>query len=322
MSAQKSLKQSFQNHLGTALRAARKSSRFTQRKVARQARFSLPTIRLLEQGRGTLRSWTRVLAALNLKLCGKNLPVASTLGKQIAALRRRRGLGQRALCQLIAVTQPTLVNLERRTQGRLSTLDRVLTVLGAGPKLVDRHARLKFFTHAATSSAYHGWCTPKEILQTLYQVFGRFDLDPCSPTSNPRKAPVRARVHYTVDDDGLSLPWHGSVFLNPPYGRTLSAWTAKARDEFAAGNATLIVAVLPARTDTRWWHDDIATVATVLFLRGRLAFDDSGQSAPFPSALVVWGGTPEQLTALHDALPNAWMPKTTPPPELQNPRTA
>jgi len=125
---------------------------------------------------------------------------------------------------------------------------------------------------------------------------------------------VCARIHYTVDDDGLSLPWHGTVFLNPPYGRTLPDWTAKAKNEVAAGNASLIVAVLPARTDTHWWHEHIAGVAAVLFLRGRLAFNDSGQSAPFPSALVVWGATPEQIAALQNALPNAWMPQVAPVP--------
>lgn len=57
--------------------------------------------------------------------------------------------------------------------------------------------------------------------QALYSVFGRFDLDPCSPRK--AAAPVRARVHLTAEDDGLSLAWHGTVFVNPPYGRRLAA---------------------------------------------------------------------------------------------------
>jgi phage N-6-adenine-methyltransferase len=310
LAGQKTLKQSFQNRLGVALRTERKSKRLTQAKVARKAHLSIPTIRLLEKGRGTLRSWRRTLAALALTLRAKNLPSASTLGKQIASLRHRRGLGQRALAKLVGASQPTIVKLERRSDGRLCTLDRVLTVLGAGARLIPRGAALKFYSHTHTSSSHHGWCTPKELLQTLYQVFGRFDLDPCSPTSNPRRAPVKASVHYTVEDDGLSLAWHGTVFLNPPYGRSLPDWTTKAKSEVAAGNATTVASVLPARTDTRWWHEDIAGQAAVFFLRGRLAFDDSGQSAPFPSALVIWGGTPEQLAALQSALPHAWMPSS------------
>lgn len=309
MARQQTIKLSFQNGLGLALRAERKSRRLTQADVARKARLSTPTVRLLEKGRGTLRTWRQTLVALALTLHGRNLPIAETVGEQVALLRRRRAIGQRAFATRIGITQPTLVSLERRSAGRLSTLDHALTVLGAGAKLVRHGAPLNFYSHANTSSAHHGWCTPKELLETLYQVFPRFDLDPCSPTSNPRRAPVKAFLHYTVDDDGLSLPWHGSVFLNPPYGRSLPNWTAKAKSEVAAGNAATVVAVLPARTDTRWWHQDIAGHAAVFFLRGRLAFDDSGQSAPFPSALVVWGGTPEQLAALQRVLPHAWRPQ-------------
>ena len=301
-------KESFQNALGLALRSARKDAGLTQGRLAAKAGISIPTVRLLERGRGTLSSWVLVLEALKLKLHGRNLPNALTVGEQVAQLRHRRGIGQRGLCKLIQVSQPTLVQLERRNRGRLSTLDRALGVLGAGPRLLPVDQKVRFYTHTATSSAHHGWNTPEELLQALYTVFGRFDLDPCSPSANARKAPVRARLHYTVEDDGLSLPWHGTVFVNPPYGRSLPEWTTKAKAEFIAGRAQVVVAIVPARTDTRWWHADIAGFAHVLFLRGRLAFGNSGQSAPFPSALVVWGGNPEQLASLQSALPTAWIP--------------
>ncbi len=308
------LKKAFQNHLGLALRAERKAQRFTQANVAKKAGVSIPTIRLLERGRGTLRVWNLALTTLQLTLCGKNLPPGTALGKQVAALRRRRGLGQRPLSDIIGISQPTLVKLERQSEGSLATLDRALTALGAGPKLVRHGESVKFYTHTNTSSAHHNWSTPKDLLEILYQVFDRFDLDPCSPSSNPRRSNVRARVHYTMDDDGLSLPWYGNVFLNPPYGRTIPDWTAKAKSEVQSGNAAIVVAVLPARTDTNWWHRDIASVAVVLFLRGRLSFGDSGQSAPFPSALVVWGGTLGQLATLQRALPRAWTPQVAPVP--------
>ena len=104
-----------------------------------------------------------------------------------------------------------------------------------------------------------------------------------------------------MDWAGLKLPWHGKVFLNPPYGRSIHEWTSKAKAEVAAGNADLVVAILPVRSDTTWWHEDIADCATVFFLRGRLSFGEGGQSAPFPSALVLWGGTPEHIAALKAA---------------------
>jgi site-specific DNA-methyltransferase (adenine-specific) len=97
------------------------------------------------------------------------------------------------------------------------------------------------------------------------------------------------------------------VLLNPPYGRSIGQWIAKPKAEVAAGNARLALALIPARTDTAWWHEGVAGSATVFFLRGRLSFDDAGQSAPFPSALVIWGGTAEELSTLQAVLPEAWM---------------
>jgi hypothetical protein len=96
------------------------------------------------------------------------------------------------------------------------------------------------------------------------------------------------------------------VFVNPPYGRGLSRWIAKAHQEIDQDNAQTVVALIPARTDTAYWHEHVATNADVFFLRGRLKFGQGGQSAPFPSALAVWGGSDHVLMALQQALPNAW----------------
>ena len=105
-------------------------------------------------------------------------------------------------------------------------------------------------------------------------------------------------MHFTAADDGLALAWFGAVFFNPPYGRALRHWTTKARQEWQTGCARLIIGLVPARTDTGWWHDDIAPTADVFFLRGRLSFGDAQQSAPFPSALAIWGGDASQLENL------------------------
>ena len=147
------------------------------------------------------------------------------------------------------------------------------------------------------------WETPAELLEALSRVFGRFDLDPCAPRKTRTR--VKARTHFTAEDDGLTLPWHGTVFVNPPYGRTLRKWVAKARQEVEEGRARTVVALLPARPDTSYWHDHIAGHAAVYFFRGRLRFGDGKQSAPFPSALAVWGASPEKLAALDAALPRA-----------------
>ena len=176
-----------------------------------------------------------------------------------------------------------------------------------GAYLAPQGSVQTFFTHAGNNSRSDTWTTPKELLEPLYSVFGAFDLDPCSPTSNGRTAPVRAKVYYTKTDDGLSLPWFGRVFLNPPYGRSIHNWTAKARAEVEQGNAEVVLALLPARPDTRYWHRDIAGSARVFFLKGRLKFGHAEHVAPFPSCLVLWGGSDALLTKLQVALPEAWL---------------
>lgn len=276
----------------------------TQGDLAGQTGLSVPTIRLLESGRGNLESFHTVLARLGLVLEGRNLPAGSSLGIRLALLRRHRGLSQRALADLVAVTQPTIGALERRGQGRLSTLDRVLTALGAGAYVGVLGQAKAFYTHAGNASTKQTWETPTAVLDALHAVFGRFDLDPCAPRKSRTR--VKARVHLTHEDDGLQVAWHGVVFVNPPYGRTLAQWVAKARHEAESGRAKTVILLVPARPDTSYWHEHIAGKAAVFFLRGRLRFGDVAQSAPFPSALAIWGAATEILDALAVTLPGAW----------------
>jgi phage N-6-adenine-methyltransferase len=297
---------SFQNTLGNALRTIRKVRGMTQGEAAARAGVSVPTLRLLERGRGNVRSWNAVLKALGVELVGRNLPSGEGMGARVALLRKRRGLGQRGLAAMVGCTQAAIGALERQGGGRVRILDRVLLVLGGGAYLAPCGSSRAFYAHAGNSSAHHGWQTPRVLLARLYGVFGAFDLDPCSPVASRSRAPVKARVRYTVQDDGLVLPWFGRVFVNPPYGRELPLWVAKAAREVQQGRAAVAVMLMPARTDTAYWHTYVADTACIFFLRGRLRFSDGEQAAPFPSALVVWGGTPELIAALREALPEAW----------------
>jgi phage N-6-adenine-methyltransferase len=200
-----------------------------------------------------------------------------------------------------------VITLEKQNRGRLQTLDRVLVALGAGAYLAPQGSVKAFFTHAGNSAVSETWTTPKELLEPLYSVFGAFDLDPCSPTSNKRTAPVKARAYYTEADDGLSLPWFGTVYMNPPYGRSIHHWTAKAKAEVEQGTAEMVIGLLAARPDTTYWHRDIAGSASIFFLKGRLKFGAAEQVAPFPNCLVVWGGSDDLVTKLQAALPEAWL---------------
>lgn len=151
------------------------------------------------------------------------------------------------------------------------------------------------------SSNVDAWSTPESFMVKLIERFGHFDLDPCCLPSS-----AKAPKYFTPDDDGLTKPWSGRVFMNPPYGRTIGQWVAKARKE-AIDGAT-VVCLLPARTDTGWWHDHVMTSATeVLLVRGRLHFggdhERTAHNAPFPSAVVVFnaGGGPPALGVMDRA---------------------
>ena len=191
------------NSLGEGLHRIRVQRQLTQRFLAHHAGISVPTIRGLEQGHGRLSSLWQVLTTLEVTLDGRNLSVGGRhVGRRIVALRQRRGFSQRTLAALTSVTQPTIIALERHATGRLATLDRVLSSLGAGAYLRPRLDRRPFFTHAGNSSVHHGWETPPALLERLYGVFGIFDLDPCADDGRR----VKALVHFTPQDDGLSLP--------------------------------------------------------------------------------------------------------------------
>jgi phage N-6-adenine-methyltransferase len=142
---------------------------------------------------------------------------------------------------------------------------------------------------AKNNGRYNGngreWATPPEIFDPLHAEF-RFTLDPCATVINA-KVPAN---YYTEADNGLLLPWTGErVFMNPPYGREIYAWTRKAREEAAQG--ALVVGLLPASTDLQWWHDDVVGHAEVRYLRGRVRFLTGGPyraSGFFASVIVIW----------------------------------
>lgn len=128
------------------------------------------------------------------------------------------------------------------------------------------------------SSATDLHATPQDFFDKLNAEFN-FTLDVCANAENAKCAKF-----YTKEIDGLSQYWEGVIFMNPPYGREISKWMKKA-DEAAMYGAT-VVCLVPARTDTRWWHE-YAIQHEIRFIRGRLKFGDAKNSAPFPSAVVV-----------------------------------
>lgn len=136
---------------------------------------------------------------------------------------------------------------------------------------------------ALFSSEKVEWETPQDLFDKLNQEFN-FTLDPCSTDENAKCA-----KHYTAEQNGLLQDWTGeTVYCNPPYGKEMPKWIHKCYNHFIHGG--IAVMLLPARTDTKAFHEYIYGKAEIRFIRGRLKFGGSKNSAPFPSMVVVYMG--------------------------------
>lgn len=132
------------------------------------------------------------------------------------------------------------------------------------------------------SSKKDDWTTPPEFFQQLDNEF-HFTLDAASSEENHL-----CKNYFTIETDGLSQNWGGhKVFCNPPYGRQIGKWVQKAWEEAKKPNTTIVM-LLPARTDTKWFHNYIYHQAKIRFIKGRLKFGGAKNSAPFPSMVVIW----------------------------------
>lgn len=138
----------------------------------------------------------------------------------------------------------------------------------------------------AFSNGRNDWETPKDKFKELDKEFC-FDLDAAASNEN-----YKVKKYYTIKDNSLEQDWEGNVFCNPPYGQELRKWVEKAYIEKLRKPDRTIVLLIPARTDTSYWHDFIFNKASeIRFLRGRLKFELNGISkgaAPFPSAVIIY----------------------------------
>jgi site-specific DNA-methyltransferase (adenine-specific) len=133
------------------------------------------------------------------------------------------------------------------------------------------------------SSGTGVWSTPQDFFDKLNWRFGPFDLDPCASPYNTKCANF-----YTEIENGLSKDWGGhTVFVNPPYGRGIDKWIKKGYEE-SLKDKTKVVMLVPARTDTKYWHEYVMKAAEIHFIKGRLKFGDATNCAPFPSAVIVF----------------------------------
>ena len=132
------------------------------------------------------------------------------------------------------------------------------------------------------SSLTNEWETPADLYKTLDDEF-HFTLDPCATEENHK-----CDKYYTVREDGLKQPWGGDrVFCNPPYGRQIHKWVRKAYEE-SLKPKTIVVMLIPARTDTRYFHDYILHRSEIRYIEGRIRFGEATENAPFASMIVIF----------------------------------
>lgn len=136
-------------------------------------------------------------------------------------------------------------------------------------------------TEVMFSSRSEMWETPQDFFDKLNEEF-HFTLDACATSEN-----TKCEKFYSPEIDGLSQPWDGIVWCNPPYGRQIGNWVERASVS-SEERGTTVVMLLPVRTDTKWFHAYIYGKAEIRFVKGRLKFGGSKNSAPFPSMVVIF----------------------------------
>ena len=123
------------------------------------------------------------------------------------------------------------------------------------------------------------WATPQDLFDELNREFG-FTLDVCATPDN-----AKCDQYFTKEQNALDQQWSGVCWMNPPYGRVINDWMAKAWEAYEQG--ATVVALVPSRTDTRWFHQ-YALKGEVRFIKGRLKFGGSPNPAPFPNCIVIF----------------------------------
>lgn len=140
-------------------------------------------------------------------------------------------------------------------------------------------------SQALFSSNTEEWYTPQDFFEKCEQEIWIFNLDPCATKEN-----AKCKYFFTKEDDWLTKEWFGNVWVNPPYGRAISDWVKKCSDEISRGGVDIIYLLIPSRTDTKYFHEYLYQKEQVelRFIRGRLKFGWSTNSAPFPSLLAIF----------------------------------
>ncbi len=192
----------------------------------------------------------------------------------------------------VSVASVTAMLAELPEPDRRAVLDS--TAAAGDLKLVRADAK---YLH--TSQKRHEWYTPAEYIEAARDVMGGIDLDPAS--CDIAQATVQAGRFFSKEQDGLAHPWHGRVWLNPPFeAAVITPFVAKLIADFQAGAVEQAVILTDAATDTRWFHDLANTARIVCFTKGRITFTSPLTDSQAPQrgqAFTYLGNRPDTFAA-------------------------
>jgi transcriptional regulator with XRE-family HTH domain len=242
------------------------------------------------------------MQTLDYHLAG--LAQGGDLPTQLRNRRTNRTLSVHQAARLANLSPTTVLAIERG-QGSVRS---GLSLLGAiAPKARHYEPPRASWAPDPSGERDHQF-TPPDFLSSIYAAFGEVDVDPCGHELSPVTA--RRRIMLSDGGDGLKEDWLGDlVFMNPPFSFMLK-WLRRADQQWTAGNAKTIVALVPARTDSNWFHDHLRSQAAVYMMRGRLRFLTEkrvGNQAPFSLMVVVWGSNEQQRDTFSQHISGFWL---------------
>ncbi|QFI62661.1 helix-turn-helix domain-containing protein [Qipengyuania flava] len=287
------------------LRAARQEKGWLQRTLAERSGTSAQAIFRLERGIGSASTLEAAMQALDFRLTG--IGPGKSLAGQLRNRRLKRKITIEALAKRTGLS-PTTIRSVELGGGSVASVLRILRILAPKAK---RRAPERAYWGQGDKDDRDSRFTPPDFMDSIYDAFGRVDLDPCAHPSSP----VIASEKYILANggDGLRDAWLGEfVYVNPPFSDQLT-WLRRAHEQWQLGNAATIACLVPARTDSAWFHETLRADADIYFLQGRLRFLDlrgDTQATPFSLMLVIFGGTREQKERFANDVPGFWMDRS------------
>jgi transcriptional regulator with XRE-family HTH domain len=302
------------------LAVARREKGLSQTQLAGLVNADRQAIARLECGGGSVQLLLRAMTAMHYHLSG--LAQGATLPEQVKNRRHVMGISVDELARRAGISPTTLIALESG-RGTVAPLIKVLAVIQTS-RTERRKPNLTPYLPAIVGERDSRF-TPAAFVDIIEKVWGHIDLDPCGHIESPVRA-VR-KILLSEGGDGLRDEWSGDiVYLNPPFSR-MTSWLRRADEMWSAGKVNKVVALVPARTDSAYFHDRLAEVCDIGFLRGRMQFtrasgrSDKANRVPFSLMVCVWGATQEEIEAFDRLSPCRWLAKVGGGPLLQQPAT-